>query len=118
MPSMPMQIPTDGFSDEARLVARTTSEQRARLIEPHWVGFASMREDLGAVWDECRLPNWDGFGALPVSHDTLRSAYCFLESLPLDFPPPSIGAEPDGQLTLEWHRSARRTLSISVSDGG
>lgn len=36
-------------------------------------------------------------------------------SLPIGFPAPSIGAEPDGHLTLEWHRSPRRTLSLSVS---
>jgi hypothetical protein len=32
-------------------------------------------------------------------------------------PAPSIGAEPDGVLTMEWHCSERRTLSVSVSSG-
>lgn len=74
-----------------------------------------LREELATVWEECRRENWDGFGAIAVNQDALRNAYCFLESLPIGFPAPSIGAEPDGHLTLDWHRSARRTLSVSVS---
>jgi hypothetical protein len=30
-------------------------------------------------------------------------------------PAPSIGAEPDGHITVEWYRSPQRTLSVSVS---
>ena len=55
---------------------------------------------------------------MPVTQETLRNAYILLESLPLGFPAPSISAEPDGNLTLEWHRSARRTLSVSVTADG
>ncbi|MFH0937823.1 MAG: hypothetical protein V1899_00835 [Planctomycetota bacterium] len=33
-------------------------------------------------------------------------------------PMPSVGAEPDGHVTLEWHHSSRRTLSVSVSPDG
>jgi hypothetical protein len=79
---------------------------------------SAARDELATVWEECRNPNWDGFKALPISQDALHGAYTFLESLPLGFPPPSIGAEPDGEVTLEWHRSERRTLSISVSPDG
>jgi hypothetical protein len=71
-------------------------------------------EELASVAHECRDANWDGFGSAAVTQDTLHAACCFLEALPLGFPAPSIGAEPDGQLTLEWHLSARCTLSISV----
>ncbi len=78
----------------------------------------SVFEELATVADECRHSDWDGFGALAVTQETLRTAYCFLEALPLGFPAPSIGAEPDGHLTLEWHRSPRRTLSVSVSPDG
>ena len=31
---------------------------------------------------------------------------------------PSIGAEPDGQITMDWGRSKRRRLSVSVSADG
>lgn len=31
---------------------------------------------------------------------------------------PDIGAEADGQLTMEWYCSPRRTLSVSISSEG
>jgi len=42
----------------------------------------------------------------------------FLDALPFGTPPPSFGAEPDGHITMEWHHSVRRTLSVSVSPEG
>jgi len=109
-------LPTLGFSDAAQYVQDSTRLGRCQLHGSNVFGNESaLRDELATVWEECREPNWDGFHALPVSRDALRSAYCFLESLPLGFPAPSIGAEPDGALTLEWHRSARRTFSVSVS---
>ena len=71
-------------------------------------------QELAVVYEETKTPNWDGHGALPVEQDVLRAAYCVIEALPLGFHLPSIGAEPDGAITLEWHKSIRRTLSVSV----
>ncbi len=77
-----------------------------------------MNNSLLTVYEECRVPDWDGFQALPVQPNTLRNACVLLESLPLGIPSPGIGAEPDGHLTLEWHRSDDRTLSVSVDAEG
>jgi hypothetical protein len=74
-------------------------------------------DELQAVWESCSTPDWDGYGALAVSQAVLLNGRRFLESLPRDLPAPSIGAEPDGVLTMEWHCSERRTLSVSVSSG-
>jgi hypothetical protein len=82
------------------------------------LGHQEALEELWEVWDQCRDANWDGYDALPVDQETYRTAYALIESLPLGFPKPSIGAEPDGQLTLEWHKSPRRTLSVSVDPEG
>ncbi len=110
---------TRGFSEAARYVENETQQQRRRLNESNVFGIeGTLREELGEVWEQCREPNWDGFGALAVDNDTLRNTYMLLESLPLGPRPPSVGAEPDGSLTLEWHRSPRRTLSVSVSPDG
>ena len=109
---------TRGFSDAAEFVDRKSDEGRWRLRELHAFGIGStLRDELATVWDECREPNWDGYDAMPVTQDTLRNAYQFLEAMPADVPAPSIGAEPDGDLTLEWHQSPRRTLSVSVTPG-
>jgi hypothetical protein len=51
------------------------------------------------------------------SQAALLNGRRFLESLPRDLPAPSIGAEPDGVLTMEWDCSERRTLSVRVSSG-
>jgi hypothetical protein len=111
--------PTPAFSDEARIVAEATHAERRRLTHTNApLGKKPLFDELGAVWEECRRPNWDGYGAQPVSQDTLRNAYVLIESLPLGCPGPSIGAEPDGELTLEWHCSPRRTLSVSVTPYG
>ncbi|HJT32425.1 MAG TPA: hypothetical protein VJ783_10315 [Pirellulales bacterium] len=79
---------------------------------------ADARDEVITLWQACRHSDWDGFGAEPVSEHVLRNAYLLLESLPWELPVPSIGAEPDGQVTLEWHRTAWRTLSVSVTPDG
>ena len=77
-----------------------------------------MFKELLKTFEECREPNWDGYGARPVLDTTYQLAQKFLEVLPRGTPPPSIGAEPDGHLTVEWHRSSERTLSVSISPNG
>jgi hypothetical protein len=74
----------------------------------------SVQDELQAIWDEVREPNWDGYDALPVPREALINARKLVNALPRDLPGPSAGAEPDGQLTLEWYRDPRCTLSVSV----
>jgi hypothetical protein len=74
--------------------------------------------ELCSAAEECKEANWDAHGAAPISNQTYLQAYRFVEILPpnsLDF---TVGAEPDGHLTLEWHRSPRRTFSVSISPEG
>ncbi|MBS0263333.1 MAG: hypothetical protein JSS02_15430 [Planctomycetes bacterium] len=82
------------------------------------LGHHAALDELRKVWDECRVANWDGYDALPVSQGTYEAAYRLIDSLPLGFPSPAIGAEPDGDVTLEWRKSRTRTLSVSVSANG
>jgi hypothetical protein len=75
-------------------------------------------EELLKTFEECREPNWDGYGAEAVGEETYRLARQFLAALPLGRAEPSIGAEPDGHITVEWYRSPQRTLSVSISPDG
>jgi hypothetical protein len=75
-------------------------------------------EELLKTFEECRQPNWDGYGAQAVREETCHVARRFLAALPLSTPAPSIGAEPDGHITAEWYESPQRTLSVSISPGG
>src|SRR5437762_576086 len=43
-------------------------------------------QELAAVAEECRLPNWDSQGAAPVSQDTLGHARSLVDALPRDYP--------------------------------
>ncbi|RMF85056.1 MAG: hypothetical protein D6744_02065 [Planctomycetota bacterium] len=105
-----------GVSGAAQYVAQSTQRDRRHLHKSFAFGIGSMlRDELAEAWAECQKAGWDGYGALPVSRDALRNTYVFLEAWPLGFPLPSIGAEPDGHLTLEWYRNPRRVLSVSVS---
>ncbi len=106
-----------GNSETALFVDKETQQGRRQLQESRVLGLRGKGafDDLNHVYADCLEPNWDGYGATPVSETTYRLAYQFLEALPLGTPPPSFGAEPDGHLTLEWYRSPRWTLSISVS---
>lgn len=102
------------FSDVLDSAAREPQEQ----LRNSTLGHREAHEELWEVWHECREPNWDSYDALPVEQETYQAAYTLIESLPLGFPRPSIGAEPDGHLTLEWYKSPRRTLSVSVDPDG
>jgi hypothetical protein len=75
-------------------------------------------DELFQTFEECREPNWDGYSAQLVHEETYHLAHEFLAALPLSTPVPSIGAEPDGQLTVEWYRSPQRALSVSISPDG
>ncbi|MBE9139389.1 hypothetical protein IQ254_19680 [Nodosilinea sp. LEGE 07088] len=74
--------------------------------------------ELAAVWEEYKFPNWDGYDALPVQSNALAYAYLIIRALPLGSPLPSVGAEPDGHLTLEWYRHPRWILSVSIGPEG
>lgn len=111
---------TTGASDTAQFVAEKARESRLHVERSHTfgAGLDRARQELCQIAEECSQPNWDGYGAEPVSADAYRHAYLFLEALTLGNPLPTVGAEPDGHVTLEWHRGARRTLSVSVSPDG
>ena len=113
-------IPATGSSDEAQYVAKQSERSRHRLRESNSLGsgIEVAFEELLKVAGQCSSPNWDGYGAAPVSHETIRQARRFLEVLPLGTPAPSVGAEPDGHITFEWYKSARRVLSVSISPEG
>ena len=110
---------TRGNSAEASYVASQINQGRQRLQESYSLNrLKDVLGQLDEVADECGSPNWDGYQAAPVTHDAFKQTYYFLEALPSETPLPSVGAEPDGHVTLEWYHSPQRTLSVSVSPEG
>lgn len=78
-------------------------------------GRAEILQDLESFAESCSRPGWDGYGAEAVSPRTLENAQSFVNAFPQGIPMPTIGAEPDGHLTLEWYRSPNWVLSVSVT---
>lgn len=75
-------------------------------------------DELATIWAECSTPDWDGYDAFAVKAETLNYAYAFIQALPLGFPLPSVSAEPDGHLALDWFCNPYWTISISMSSEG
>jgi hypothetical protein len=78
----------------------------------------SAYDELEAVYEECRSLRGEVHGSQPVQPETRELAQQFIEALPPESRLPSIGAEPDGQLTLEWYRATNWLLSVSVGPDG
>ncbi|MBI3902920.1 MAG: hypothetical protein HY306_08295 [Nitrosomonadales bacterium] len=110
---------TFGTSGAAEYVNRQIAEGRAQLRKAISFGAGTKAvEDLHGIATECSFNDWDGYGAQPVGRETIQQAERFLNALPLEMVAPSVGAEPDGQITFEWYQSPRRILSVSVSPEG
>lgn len=85
--------------EEARFIRRTPGLQQLFLIQ-----------------DICSKPGWDGRNAVPISKTSLKNALIFLLSFPEEFSCPSLGATPNGQVTLEWRQRDGRLLSFAFND--
>ena len=109
----------NGDSQTAGFIRHRIADCSRQLQKSAVFGIESViRGELAEVWEECSLPNWDGYNSLPVTWDSFHFAEQFLRSLPLGTAAPSVGAEPDGQITFDWGRAPRRRLSVSVSADG
>lgn len=115
--SAALALPSRGTSETAQFVLKQTETGLDLLKNTLTFGLYEQKafEDLRLVFEECREPNWDGYQAEPITEDTYQMAGRFLKALPLGTSMPAIGAEADGHLTMEWYRSPRRTISVSIS---
>lgn len=106
-------------SDAARQIDDQVEKVNRCLHRSFVIGTESqVRGELADVFIECMEPDWDGFNALPVTFETYQLAERFLLCLPLGIRRPSIGAEPDGHMTLEWYGGVRQSLSVSIDPSG
>lgn len=102
----------------AMLVDRAASEPHQLLRQTSSFGLQSPQNELRELCEECAQPGWDGYGAQPVSRQSVIAAGKLLNSLPYRFPLPTIGIQPDGLITMEWYHTPRRTLSVCVGSDG
>jgi hypothetical protein len=113
-----MATTSQGISQAAEFLDNVKREALRRFRESASFSKQAAYDQLGEVYDACHQPDWDAEGAEAIDQDTLRNVYLFIEALPHGYPLPSITAEPDGHINLEWCRQPRRILSVSVSPEG
>lgn len=108
---------TGGTSDCATFVWEQAGKAYKDLTEAPSLqdGRDTVLEEIDAEAASCAEPGWDGYGAAAVAPCTVQNAQAFVEALPRGVPMPSVSAEPDGHLTLEWYRSPNWVVSVSIS---
>lgn len=115
---MTSQSARHGFSTAAGQIKSISEGQGKRFREAQTFSQGSILEELWDVWETCKEKNWDGYDALPVPQECYQYAAQLIQTLGYGFPKPSFGAEPDGELTIEWYKNPYRTISISVTKDG
>ncbi|MGH8604027.1 MAG: hypothetical protein ACREXR_15025 [Gammaproteobacteria bacterium] len=63
-------------------------------------------------------PDWDGYGARPISRAVQARARAFLDALPMWLPAPDIVPESDGEIAIEWDVEPNRIFSVSIGADG
>ena len=67
---------------------------------------------------ECRIPNWDGYGAKAVRDAAKEQAQRFVDLLPARFRAPEPAPDPEGNMALCWDFGPGRVLTVDVGDDG
>lgn len=78
----------------------------------------ALLREVESLWQECRVPNWDGHKAEAVSRATLEAAKRFVTALPADLPAPELSAAANGDISFEWFHAQREVCSVGVSGDG
>jgi hypothetical protein len=73
---------------------------------------------LAAVLETGTSAEWINDGNEELQAATIVFAKAFIESLPAGFQNPAIEPEPDGDISIEWYRGKRKTLTASISPVG
>lgn len=64
--------------------------------------FAEFEAARSAVRSTFSVPNWDGFGALPIDQETRANALLALNHLEALAAAPDVTPNPNGTLSFEW----------------
>lgn len=103
-------------SSDALTVSEKLREVKAAVRSSDFLGGVTRKAvgELTNMFLDCFRPNWDGYDSSPVTAQTFANARAFLEEFGGDWPKPSIGTDPDGELSLEWYRAPKLRFSVSI----
>jgi len=77
--------------------------------------YTEMIEALITIFKDCSSPDWDCYGALPVTYEAIIEAAKIINLLPYTLPVPDIYAEPTGDICFEWNSKNGYLCVICVS---
>lgn len=63
-------------------------------------------EDEFSDYESYNVPDWDGYGAAPVTGETVRAARDFKGLFPLHIPTGDVAPGADGTIGFEWRRGS------------
>jgi len=121
MSALALHVPTYRLSRGQGEVAQTIRKSFRAIWETLQQSISLGQQANGTVdrlvdvYLSCASRNWDGYGAEPVTMNTTAIAYLFLQALPLGSSSPDVGADPDGDITLEWYKGPTHLLSLSIA---
>ena len=105
---------SDFGSKLSELLRTATSHVRNNATD--WRSFTkALVEEIAR---ECQLPNWDGYGAHPISERAKKQAQIFIDMLPYNFPRPDPMPDPDGEIALCWDFGPGHVFTLSVNSTG
>ncbi len=112
--------PSSGVSGEAEFLEQSSTDlaRHAERSEALFGGKAQVLTELAMLASECSQAGWDGYDALPVSAVIAKRTADLIRALPADVSMPSIAAQPDAGISLEWSRGRLQTAALSVDAVG
>lgn len=90
--------------------------EHARSNATDWRALTNARiEELAS---EIQVPNWDGYGAQPITTDVKDQAQRFVDLLPYRLPAPEPMPDPDGEIALAWDFGPGSVFTVTIAGNG
>lgn len=105
---------------EAQDLRRRQADVRSDLLRSVAVRDTAehLISELEDIASAASFRGWDGYDAAPIDPDACEFAMRFIRALPTTWPLPTLSADPDGEVSFDWHFGKRRVLSVSVGVAG
>ena len=143
----PMMLERDFRLGESKTVVPNLSDLYGRVLAAYVSGFIGLKttrpvrylslrvrqpsprtpadkitDELYDLHSECKDRNWDGYDADPVTEENINSAKGLaMAVIEAGLPMPEFGADPDGEVMLDWYgpnRPNRSVISMSIGPSG
>lgn len=107
--------PMTSSSSGARIIKKNNT---MRAISSSGTYSAVAPSDAFSEYETYNCPDWDGYGAQPISQQTVRAARSFSYLLPISGQRPDVAPGADGTIGFEWRFGARENREFILIDVG